>query len=213
MSLELRHEEHKDADLIVRDIVVHFAKCLGVRVQVDSLVCTLGVFDCSQEDTDLTHQPEKIASGDQVKILQNNLLVFSQRLTLVSGERSGKANLLGGTALSLSLKFCQWLSRRFLYSLLWVPLMTSAPAAPATAGTRARPPSLRSDVEAQNQAEAHGEQRWKNLGSLARTCVDICIWTGDLGHTTSSLTSVKRLSTKMKKNPDRCLPGIKGMCE
>ena len=69
MFLELRHEEHKDADLIVRDITVHFAKCIGVCVQVDFLVCSFGVFDHSQ---DLTREADKFASGDQVKILQNN---------------------------------------------------------------------------------------------------------------------------------------------
>ena len=107
MSLELRHEEHKDADLIVRRITVNSAKCIGVCVQVDFLVCSLGVFDRSQEHTDLTLQPEKNASGDQVRILQNDLLFFSQRLIFVSGERSVKANFLGGMAFSLSLKFCQ----------------------------------------------------------------------------------------------------------
>ena len=72
MFLKLRHEEHKDADLIVRHIIVNSAKCIGVCVQVDFLVCSLGVFDRSQEDTDLTREAEKNASGDQVKILQNN---------------------------------------------------------------------------------------------------------------------------------------------
>ena len=60
MLLELRQKVHKDADLIVRLLGLHFTKCLGVRDQVDSLVCTLGIFDRSQEDANLTHEPEDI---------------------------------------------------------------------------------------------------------------------------------------------------------